>query len=181
MRDGYRRAARGAAAGLVGGLVGTALMGAYWKVLVDAAGTDPRKKKKREPGPLGDIAVVRSPMRPGEDPTATVGRIAYEGLTGHPPAPDRKKALSSAVHWSYGGLQGALYGALRGGKSGPPDLAGGAVFGTILWGVSELVLPMLGLGKGPTAHPAGHHASTWGAHAVYGAAAASIAQALSGR
>ena len=178
---GFRRTVRAAGAGLVGGLVGTAVMGAYWKVLVDATGTDPRKKKKPEPGPLGDIAVVRSPMKPGEEPTATVGRLAYEGATGRPPAPERKKALAQAVHWGYGGLQGALYGALRARRTRFPDLAGGALFGTALWGVSELVLPLLGLGRGPTAYPAGHHASTWGAHALYGAAAATVAQALAGR
>ena len=48
----------------------------------------------------------------------------------------------------------------------------------MLWGISELVLPLVGLGKGPTAYPAESHASTWGAHAIYGAAAASVAQAI---
>lgn len=178
MRSGIGRVAAGAAAGLVGGLVGTALMDGFWKLLVAAIGEDPRKKKKRDPGPLADMAIVRSPMRAGEKPTETVGRLAYEAVTGRPPGEDRRKTLSDVVHWGYGGMLGALYGALRGGRSRFPDLAGGAVFGTVLWGISELVLPLAGLGKGPTAYPAESHASSWGAHAVYGAAAASVAQAI---
>ena len=42
-----------------------------------------------------------------------------------------------------------------------------------------LVLPLLGLGKGPNAYPARKHAAEWGAHVVYGLTAAAVAQALS--
>ncbi|HEV7499147.1 MAG TPA: hypothetical protein VGQ33_04045, partial [Vicinamibacteria bacterium] len=87
------------------------------------------------------------------------------------------KALGTAVHWSYGGLQGALYGAARRRHRGV-DPVGGSAFGTGLWGVSELLLPTLGLGKGPTAYPPENHAATWGAHAVYGLTTSAVAGLL---
>jgi hypothetical protein len=51
-------------------------------------------------------------------------------------------------------------------------------FGTAVWVVSELGLPLLGIGKGPTAYPPRHHAATFGAHAVYGTTAAAVTQVL---
>ena len=154
-------------------------MDLYWKGIVASLGEDPRTKKARSPGRFGDIALVTSPQNDGEGATETVGRLAYRAVTGRSPrAASTRKTLSTAVHWTYGGLQGALFGVLRGGRVRSPDVVGGAAFGTLLWGVSEVVLPMLGLGSGPTAYPAEHHTSSWGAHAVYGATASAVAQAL---
>jgi hypothetical protein len=153
-------------------------MGLYWKAVKAATGEDPREAKSREPGPLDDIAISGPHTKPGEDSTEAVGRIVYDDLMGQAPTSgETKELLSSLVHWSYGSVQGGAYGAVRG-RRNPPDLAGGAAFGTALWVVSELGLPLLGLGKGPTAYPPRHHVATWGAHAVYGTTAAAVTQVL---
>ena len=179
-KSGSPTLAGGALAGLLGGLVGTAAMSGYWKVLEKALGHDPRRLRTRKPGPLDDISVVGDPTREGEDSTETVGRMAYEAVTGRQrTAATTKKALGTAVHWTYGALQGALYGTARRRRRGI-DPVGGSAFGTGLWGISELVLPTLGLGKGPTAFPPENHAATWGAHAVYGLTTSAVAGVLRG-
>jgi len=170
--------AAGALTGLLGGLVGTAAMSGYWKVVEKSLGHDPRRLRTGKPGPLNDISVVGDPTREGEESTDTVGRIAYEAVTGRQrTAAATKKGLGTAVHWTYGALQGALYGTARRRQRGIDPVAGSA-FGTGLWGISELVLPTLGLGKGPTAYPLENHAATWGAHAVYGLTTSAVAGVL---
>ena len=142
---------KGAILGMVGWVAGTLVMGLYWKAVKAAR---------------------------GEDSTKGVDRIVYDDLMGQAPtSPETKDLLSSLVHWSYGSVQGGAYGALRG-RQDPPDLAGGAALGTALWAVSELGLPLLRPGKGPTAHPPRHHVASWGAHAVYGTTAAAVTQVL---
>lgn len=42
-----------------------------------------------------------------------------------------------------------------------------------------IAVPVLGLARGPTAHPASMHASMFGAHLVYGATTAAANRALS--
>ena len=176
---GYRNREpwKGAIAGLVGGAVGTLVLAGYWKALNATLGKDLRKQKARTPGALDDMAVGPTLKKPGETAPAAVGRVAYEAATGDAPARDRKEQLSHAVHWSYGIAQGGLYGAVRG-DARPPDPIGGAVFGTALWGFSELGLPALGLAKGPTAQPPSSHLAQLGAHLVYGLAASTVTQLL---
>ena len=149
----------------------------YWKALVAAAGNDPRRTRRREPGPLGDIALDGQKVRRGESSTEAVGRIAAGWLTDRPLPKDLRRTLSQVVHWSYGTFQGALYGAVRGRRE-TADVSGACVFAGALWAFSEVGLPVMGLGKGPTAYPLAHHAATLGAHLVYGAVAAASAQAL---
>jgi hypothetical protein len=153
-------------------------MAGYWKALKSVTGRDLRKATSPRQGPLGDIALVPSPVNEGESSTETVGRITYDNLMGSPPrSKETQKLLSRLVHWAYGIVQGGIYGAVRG-RQKPPDLAGAGVFGTALWGISAVGLPVLGLGKGPTAHPLEHHAASLGAHLAYGLAAASVVQLL---
>jgi hypothetical protein len=154
-------------------------MEGYWKALGGLTGYDPRKSRTKKPSPRSsDLSLVGHPMREGEDSTETVGRIAYETVAGKPPRSAKaREALSQTVHWTYGTVQGGVYGAARRSASAP-DALGGAGFGTALWGISVLVLPLLGLGKGPNAYPAKKHAAEWGAHVVYGLTAAAVTQAL---
>jgi hypothetical protein len=171
---------KAALCGLVGGAAGTLVMEGYWKALVALAGHDPRQSRKKNPPKSANLSVLGHPMREGEESTETVGRLAYRTVTGRSPETMRtREALSQTVHWTYGTAQGGIYGAALGSRrTETPNLAGGAAFGTALWAVSEVVLPVLGLGKGPTAYTAAHHAATWGAHVVYGLTAAAVTQAL---
>ncbi len=165
--------------GLVGGAAGTLVMEGYWKALNALTGYDPKKSRKTAAPRSADVSLVGHPMREGEDSTETVGRVAYEAIAGNPPrSPKTRKALGQSVHWTYGTVQGGVYGAARR-DAHALDALGGGAFGTALWGISVLVLPLLGLGKAPNAYPAKKHAAEWGAHVVYGLTAAAVTQALS--
>ena len=169
---------KGALLGLVGGAAGIVAMGLYWKALLAIVREDPREATSREPGPLDDIAIAGPRDRPGEVSTEAIGRIVYDNLMGQEPrAKETKELLSNLVHWTIGSVSGAVYGAVRGRRE-PPDVAGGAALGGVLWVLSEVGLPLLGIGKGPTGYPPREHAATLGAHAAYGTAAAGVTQVL---
>lgn len=164
--------------GMIGGAAGTLAMSGYWRCLEFAGAEKVAEKENPELGPLGDLAVLEKQTKRGEKSTEAVGRMAYETLAGHQPrAKETRTLLGEIVHWSYGTIQGAIYAVARG-KARPPDLAGGAVFGSVLWLVSMLGLPLGGFGKGPTAFPLSRHAAEGGAHLIYGLSAAAVIQLL---
>lgn len=170
---------KGIAFGAIGGAVGTYLMGFYWKAAEALHGHDPRALVREEPPhTMDDISVAGEQAEEDEASTEAVGRIVHETVAGRRPDEQKKEKLSEAVHWSYGIAVSALYGGLRG-KQPMPDLAGGAIFGTALWAIGdELMVPALGLSKGPTAYPLEQHAHRWGAHILYGVTAAAVTQGL---
>lgn len=170
---------KGIVFGAVGGATGTFLMSYYWKAAEALHGHDPRALTREEPPHnLDDISVVGEQAEADEASTEAVGRLLHEKATGQRPSEAKKTQLSEGVHWSYGTIVSALYGAVRGRKE-VPDLAGGAAFGTALWAIGdELMVPLLGLSKGPTAYPVEQHMHRWGAHLFYGFVAAATTQAL---
>ncbi|HUG42024.1 MAG TPA: hypothetical protein VMM12_16265 [Longimicrobiales bacterium] len=127
---------------------------------------------------LDDISLVGQQAREEEPATEAVGRMGYEALTGHDPDAETLHRLGQAVHWGYGVLLGGLYGAMREEADGP-DFVGGLGYGTAAWVLGdELMVPLLGLAEGPTAHAWTVHARALGAHLVYGAATSSATHAL---
>lgn len=167
------------AAGVAGGLAGTFAMQYYWKTVTAVKGTDPRSlTAENAPDTLDDVSAVGQQHEEGESSTAAVGRKAHEELTGEEPTREEKATLSHTVHWLHGSTMGGLYGGLRGPTRGV-DLAGGAVFGTAMWAIGdELMVPVLGLAKGPTAYPLEQHVHRLGAHVVYGCVTALTAQTI---
>lgn len=140
----------------------------------DGRGGDPVERHEA----LDDISVVGQQSREDEPATESVGRIAYETVTGDEPEEDTRQKLGQAVHWGYGILMGGVYGALRP-EADAPDLAAGLGYGTALWVLGdELMVPLLGLSEGPTAHSIPDHAMALGAHLAYGATTATATQAL---
>lgn len=167
------------AAGVAGGIVGTLAMRYYWKTATALTGEDPRTlTAEHAPDTLDEMSAVGPQHEEGESSTAAVGRKVHETLTGEEPSSEEKTTLSRTVHWMYGGAMGGAYGAFRGPTRGA-DVSGGAAFGTALWAVGdELMVPLLGLSKGPTAFPLKQHLHRLGAHLVYGCATALTTQAL---
>lgn len=161
---------RGMVIGFAGGLVGTAVMGGFWGLTQAITGTDPRAAT-RDAGPhaLDDISIAGKNAGADESSTAAIGRIAYERLVGKAPESDETKAtLSYVVHYAFGALNGAAYGAWAEGIDGGP-IASGALFGTGVWlAADEATVSLLGLAAGPTKYPIGQHASRLGAHIAYG-------------
>jgi hypothetical protein len=168
--------------GALGSLAGLAVMGLYFRASRALSkggdrGAEGEDIVERQDA-LDDIAIPGRQAREDEPATAALGRIAYHAATGHDPDEDSKEKLGQAVHWGYGVLVGGLYGALRPGAAAP-DLAAGLGYGTALWVLGdEIMVPLLGLAEGPTAHSIPDHAKALGAHLAFGAATATATQAL---
>ncbi len=173
---------KGLLAGALGGVAGTVAMRLYWQAATALAGEDPRTLTSEDaPHALDEMSVTGGQhTQEDESSTAAVGRIAYEAVTDEEPDDETIETLSQSVHWAFGLGTSALYGAVRG-PVGPLDAEGGLVFGTAVWALGdELMVPLLGLSKGPTAYPLTQHAHRFGAHLAFGLATAAATQALLG-
>lgn len=175
---------KGLVIGALGGAAGTLLMGYYFQALAalqrgDSGGDDDEQEAEAH-GPLDSVTLIGVHYQAGEGSTEALGRIVYQTLAGSAPeSRETKTLLSELVHWSFGTAMGALYGAARGGRAAAVDVPGGALFGASVWlFASETMIPLLGLAPGPTAQPAARHAQEFGAHIVYGIAAAATTQGL---
>lgn len=169
---------RGAVLGLLGGVVGTLAMGQYWvriSPLLKPEGetSDDSGEKTEKPEPDQNvISPFGQQHEPGESSTAALGRMAYQAVTHTTPGEQTRAALSEGVHWGFGILSGALFGALsaRHSERSANPLTG-ALFGALLWASNdEGVIPLLGLQDGPAASPVSGHLNRLGAHVFYGAA-----------
>lgn len=80
---------------------------------------------------------------------------------------DRQAApLTLLAHFGFGALAGALYGTL-------PRKVPGVLFGPVVWGASYLGwVPLTGILKPATRHPAGRNLLMIAAHFVWGASLA---------
>lgn len=191
--------------GIAAGVVGTAVMGEFWKVMAkiqsngdgqdDGRADEGRAVDQRhdrmeddgapagqdadEGGALDDISVVGPYHRDDESAPETAARVLYEKIRGEAPAEETRKSLATQVHWATGMGMGAAYGLLRGSRGNGMDLKGGILFGTGAWFANdEVLVPLLGLSEGPTAHETKVHVQALAAHVVYGIATAAAAQAL---
>lgn len=132
---------KGALAGLAGGLAGAAAMTAAERLF--------------PPRPRGE---------------ASPSAVLAEQVSGHPLEGDERKTAEQTIHWAFGALIGAVYGAL---VEFEPSLGAwrGAAFGVTLNRIThEAVLPRMGLSKPPKEQPTEQRISQWVSHAVYGAA-----------
>lgn len=130
---------KGAAAGLIGGLAGAGA-----KILAEQ---------------------LLPPRTHGQTPPPVV---FAEQVAGHPLPPAQKQAAMQSIHWGFGALAGALYGAM---VEFEPSLGAwrGAAFGLTLNKLThESVLPRMGLSAPKEAQPAQERISEWVTHAVYG-------------
>jgi putative membrane protein len=104
--------------------------------------------------------------------------VLAENVAGHRlPEPDRQLALQG-IHWIFGALAGAVYGAL---VEVEPSLGAwrGAAFGITLNRIThESILPRLGLTAPPGLQPTQERISEWVTHAAYGVATDSVRRAV---
>jgi uncharacterized membrane protein YagU involved in acid resistance len=104
-----------------------------------------------------------------EDGSAKLGTAAFEAVTGEKPSRQTAQWLSTASRLGFGAAMGVNYMLA---SEQAPDLRRGygTVYGSLVWAAAdEGALPAAGLAKKPTDVPLGIHASTLGAHWVYGA------------
>jgi putative membrane protein len=130
---------KGAAAGFVGGLAGAGA-----KALAEQ---------------------LFPPRAHGQTPASVV---LAEQVAGHPLPPAHKQAAMQSIHWGFGALAGAVYGAM---VEVEPSLSAwrGAAFGLTLNKIThESVLPRMGLSAPKEEQPPQERISEWVTHAVYG-------------
>jgi putative membrane protein len=143
MRSGD--AARGALVGLLGGLLAAGAMSLMHRMLAD--------------GDRGGI-----PSTPPEDPTVKVATR----LVGYRLDEAEKAPAGSVVHYAFGAVVGAVYGAAA--EIIPMvSRAFGLPFGAAVWlGAHVVAVPALGLAEFPVRRPVAEEAEEFGLHLVYG-------------
>ena len=118
---------------------------------------------------------VFPPRTQGQTPPPVV---LAENVTGRRlPEGERELALQG-IHWIFGAVAGAVYGAL---VEVEPTLGAwrGAAFGITLNRIThESILPRLGLSAPPGRQPTQERISEWVTHAVYGVATDSVRRAM---
>lgn len=168
LRRRRREPAKGVLAGLVGGLIGTIVMTEFQNVW--------RKASKALKGNSGGQDEQKSESQSEaqaekEDATMKAARI-LGGLAGRKLSHEQKKKAGPIVHYSFGTLQGAVYGAVTEFTNDSGGLLSGLLFGTSLFVVAdEITVPALGLSGKPTESPLSSHLCGLAAHLVYGVSA----------
>jgi putative membrane protein len=130
---------KGAVAGMIGGLAG--------------AGAKMLAEKIFPPRVEGQIA----------PPVALA-----EQVSGHALPENQKQVAMHGIHWGFGAVAGAVYGAM---VEVEPSFGAwkGAAFGVTLNKIThETLLPKLGLSPPKDMQPAQERISEWVTHAVYG-------------
>lgn len=94
--------------------------------------------------------------------------VLAEKLAGHPLGPITEEIAGEAIHWGFGALTGAAYGALA--EFYPAATAKeGATFGLALMTLThEKVLPAMGLSAPPEDQTLREMGSEAGSHIMYG-------------
>jgi putative membrane protein len=145
MADRKRSVIKGAMAGFIGGLAGAGA-----KIVAEQ---------------------IYPPRVQGQTPPRLV---LAEQLAGHPLPPSEQKAATQSIHWAFGALAGAIYGAV---VEYEPSFGAwkGAAFGITLNKMThESLLPKMGLSAPTERQPARERISEWVSHAVYGVVTDSV-------
>lgn len=155
-----RSLARGVVAGLVGGLVGTIVMNDFQKAWSKTA--QAMQNGERMQAQQGEQESENATMK-------AAGKIAHIG--GRELSHEQKKKAGPLVHYSFGTLQGGIYGAMTELTRTPGGFLPGLLFGAALFALAdEVAVPALGLSGKPGEYPASTHLYAAAAHCVYGMA-----------
>lgn len=147
---GAGQIARGALLGLVSGLVAAGAMSLAHQLANRIAPKTETPPPTREKDSTVQVA------------SAVTRQVGYE-LPEH-----QESRAGSVVHFAFGGLVGALYGAVAEVVPKVTALVG-LPFGVAVWlGAHVVAVPALGLAKLPTQQPAREETQELGLHAVYG-------------
>jgi hypothetical protein len=171
MRDPQDNIWKGAAAGLVAGLAATWVMTRFQELSGRLAG-DHEQDEPRAPQHSAKRGTRESTEGngQGEDATVKAADQLSRSLFHHGLSKREKKVAGPAMHYGFGALTGAAYGALAEMTPGVTRGAG-APFGTAVWlAADEVTVPVLGLSGPPWEYPPLVHARALAAHLVYGLA-----------
>jgi hypothetical protein len=162
MRNRDHSVAKGVLAGMIGGLAGALAMNEFQAVSQGVSKAWKRSAHQPEKAQSqGDSQEDDATMK-------TADRLAML-FTHRPLTKEQKQKAGPVVHYVYGALMGAAYGAMA--EMSPLATKGiGTAYGTAVWlGGDEIGVPALGLSKPPTEYPLSVHANSLASHIVYGA------------
>lgn len=171
--------AKGILAGAAAGVVATAAMSLFQAA--QSKGSEIIKKTRERQKGTSSLRASRetreqnsSSKQSQEEPqpaTVKAAQKVVHAVTGKDlQEADRAKG-GSIVHYSFGTLMGALYGAVSE-YSEVPRRGYGLGFGSALFLLAdEIGVPALGLSASPTRMPPSVHLNAWIWHAVYGTTA----------
>ena len=166
-REDAPSAWKGIAAGVVAGLVATAAMTGFQGLWSEASkAMSDGEDEVEHSGQGGQKEQQRADQ--DESSTVKVAQIVADKVLGRTLDEPGKKFGGEVVHFAFGAVTGAEYGALA--EYIPIATAGaGMPFGASVWlTADEIALPALGLSKPPTAYPPSLHLYAFSAHLVYG-------------
>ena len=115
------------------------------------------------------------PRTHGEpEPTEALSNQVSEELTGHQLSPAAQAVAAEGIHWGFGAVVGAAYGAIA--EYYPAATAkDGASFGAALGGLMHQgALPALGLSAEPDDQTLRERTSELSSHVVYGVVAETV-------
>jgi hypothetical protein len=166
MHDSQANVWKGAAVGLAAGLAATWVMTQFQNL--SGKLSEPHEKEDPQHSAKRGKEESAQQKTQGDDATVKAADKLSRGLFHHALSQDEKKVAGPAMHYGFGALTGAAYGALA--ELAPEVTRGvGAPFGTAVWlGADEVAVPAFGLSGPPWEHPASVHARALAAHLVYG-------------
>ncbi|HEV7663570.1 MAG TPA: hypothetical protein VGQ62_08555 [Chloroflexota bacterium] len=107
---------------------------------------------------------------------AHVGKRLYEALFQRPLDAKYAALTNNVMHWAYGSGWGALYAMVTGPR---PHLLSGVPFGAFVWGMSYVILPLMGLYKPIWEYDPPTLWKDLSAHLVYGSVTTTTMRVLS--
>jgi len=170
-----RNVAKGVAAGLVGGLIATVVMtqfqslaGKYLEDSKDSQDDQSSQDVSSQQANASGNGSNQKQEEDDDDATAKLAGIVAERVFHRELSKPGKKKAGMAIHYAFGSIVGALYGAVA--ELQPEVTTGkGLVWGTGVWATAdEAAVPMLGVSESPAQQPLSIHAYALGSHLVYG-------------
>jgi hypothetical protein len=175
--------AKGVAAGVVGGAVASFAMNQFQAAASKLFEQPEQHPEKRDRARQAQGWKEHRQERGGEEENATVkAAVAVsENVFHHELSQDEKQPAGNAMHYAFGILTGAVYGAVV--EELPAVRAGqGTLFGAAVWlGADEVAVPAFGLSKSPAEYPPRVHAMALASHLVYGLVTELVRRGLRGR
>lgn len=165
---------KGATAGLVGGLAASWVMNRFQSMLsrVMEEKEKPHGAQSIQEGSPSHGAGAELQKRgiddPEDDAAERTANLVAATAFDKELSKNEKRNAGAAVHYAFGGVTGALYGAVSEVWPGAAVCAGLA-FGAAVWlTADEIAVPALGLSRPPQDYPLSKHAYALTSHLVYG-------------
>jgi putative membrane protein len=166
----------GAAVGALGGLLGAWMMVRVNHFIGPTEENDGRHESRHRASPNDTDGTFSD-----EPATMQAASSVSEAVTGRPLSRTGKRIGGSAVHYAFGALTGAFYGAVAEVRPATAAAAG-LPFGAAVWLIAdEMGVPLAGFSGPPTQYPLARHASALGSHLAFGLTVEGVRRLLLGR